>query len=205
LTKLKSADFAKRTVFNRPTREAAEDAVRTLLAWAGDDPARDGLVETPRRVVEAYEDYFSGYRAVPADVLGAMHEETAGYRDMVLLRDIRVASHCEHHIAPFIGVAHVAYLPNGQIVGLSRLARIVDVFSRRLQTQENLTAVIADAIESELQTAGVAIMISAEHHCMSMRGIRQHGVTTLTSEFRGAFETDVRLKDRFVLLTQSAR
>jgi GTP cyclohydrolase IA len=205
LTKLKTADFASRSLPQRPTRAAAEDAVRTLLAWAGDDPTRPGLVDTPRRVVEAYEEYFSGYRADPAEVLGSTFEETAGYRDMVLLRDITVASHCEHHIAPFTGVAHVAYLPNGRIVGLSKLARIVEVFSRRLQTQENLTAVIADAIESELRTAGVAVMIAAQHQCMAMRGVRQHGVTTITSEFRGAFENDVRLKDRFVLLTQTGR
>jgi GTP cyclohydrolase IA len=205
LTKFKTSDLTKRVLPVRPSREAAEAAVRTLLAWAGDDPDREGLQATPRRVVDAYDDYFSGYRADPVEALGTTFEETAGYRDMVMLRDVRVASHCEHHIAPFTGVAHVAYLPNGRIVGLSRLARVVEIFSRRLQTQENLTANIADAIEAELQTAGVAVMITAEHQCMSMRGMRQHGVSTITSEFRGAFETDVRLKDRFVLLSQAAR
>lgn len=205
MTKFKTSDLTQRALPVRPSREAAEAAVRTLLAWAGDDPDRAGLLATPRRVVDAYDDYFSGYRSDPVEALATTFEETAGYRDMVMLRDVRVASHCEHHIAPFTGVAHVAYLPNGRIVGLSRLARVVEIFSRRLQTQENLTANIADAIEAELQTAGVAVMITAEHQCMAMRGVRQHGVSTITSDFRGAFETDVRLKDRFVLLSQATR
>lgn len=189
----------------RPSREAAESAVRTLLAYAGDDPAREGLRETPRRVVEAYDDYFSGYRADATQVLGAPFPETAGYRDMVLLRDIPVASHCEHHIAPFTGLAHVAYIPRGQIVGLSRIAKLVDVFCRRLQTQENLTAVIADTLDAELASGGVAVMISAEHQCMAMRGLRQKGVQTLTMRFTGAFESTPALRDRFVLLAQGGR
>ena len=184
----------------RPSREAAEAAVRTLLAYAGDDPAREGLRET-----QAYEDYFSGYRVDATQVLGAPFPETAGYRDMVLLRDIPVASHCEHHIAPFTGVAHVAYVPRGQIVGLSRIAKLVDVFCRRLQTQENLTAVIADTLDAELASNGVAVMISAEHQCMAMRGLRQKGVQTLTMRFTGAFETTPSLRDRFVALATSGR
>ena len=160
----------------RPSREAAEAAVRTLLAFAGDDPMRAGLRDTPRRVVEAYDDYFSGYRADPGAELATTFEEAAGYRDLVLVRDIQVASHCEHHIAPFTGVAHVAYLPRGQIVGLSKIARVVDIFCRRLQTQENLTVVIADTLDAGLRTDGVAVLITAEHQCIAMRGVRQPGV-----------------------------
>lgn len=189
----------------RPTREAAEAAVRTLLAWAGDDPAREGLRDTPRRVVKAYEEYFSGYRADPGGVLAATFEQTAAYRDMVLLRDIPVASHCEHHITPFIGHAHVAYIPSGPIVGLSAIARVVEIFCRRLQTQENLTAVIADTLDAELQTEGVAVLIAAEHQCMALRGVRQRGVTTVTSRFTGSFDANAALRERFVLLAEARR
>lgn len=196
---------AKSVPIQRPTREAAEQAVRTLLAWAGDDPARAGLRDTPKRVTDAYDDYFSGYRADAGAELATTFDVVAGYKDMVLLRDIKVASHCEHHIAPFIGVAHVAYVPTGRIVGLSKLARVVEIFSRRLQTQENLTSVIADTIEAELQPAGVAVMITAEHQCMSMRGVRQHGVSTITTRFLGSFDTQAGLRDRFLLLTQAPR
>jgi GTP cyclohydrolase IA len=205
LTKVSATARPKPATQARPTREAAEAAVRTLLAWAGDDPQREGLRETPRRVVEAYEEYFSGYRADAGGVLASTFEETAGYRDMVLLRDIPVASHCEHHIAPFIGVAHVAYIPTGRIVGLSKIARVVDIFCRRLQTQENLTAVIAGTLDAELQTGGVAVLIAAEHQCMSMRGLRQPGVTTITSRFTGTFETNGAVRDRFLMLSQTGR
>lgn len=189
----------------RPTRQEAEEAVRTLLAWAGDDPARAGLLATPGRVAEAYREYFSGYAANAHDELSATFEDTSGYDDMVLLKDIRFESHCEHHIAPFLGLAHVAYLPAGRIVGLSKLARVVEIYAKRLQTQENLTSEIASAIDTALKPRGVAIMMSAEHQCMSARSVKQPHVTTVTSKFIGAFETDAALRERFVSIITAAR
>jgi GTP cyclohydrolase IA len=189
----------------RPSRAEAEEAVRTLIAWAGDDPAREGLKDTPRRVTEAFEEYFSGYRIDPADVLSKTFAETGGYDDLVMLRDIRVDSHCEHHLAPFLGVAHVAYLPSGRILGLSKIARVVELFARRLQTQEALTAQIAEAIEKALQPRGVAVLIEAEHQCMSMRGVRQPGVKTITTRFTGALESDASYRDRFLQLVHCPR
>ena len=189
----------------RPSQAEAEEAVRILIAWAGDDPAREGLKDTPRRVTEAFEEYFSGYRLDPADVLSKTFEETGGYDDLVMLRDIRVDSHCEHHLAPFLGVAHVAYLPNGRILGLSKIARVVELFARRLQTQEALTAQIAAAIEAALQPRGVAVLIEAEHQCMSMRGVRQPGVKTVTTRFTGALESDASYRDRFLQLVHRPR
>ena len=187
----------------RPSRTEAEDAVRTLLAWAGDNPARPGLVDTPQRVADAYGEYFSGYDADPHAELATTFEETSGYDDIVLLRDIRFDSHCEHHIAPFSGVAHVAYMPSGRIVGLSKLARVVEIFARRLQTQEALTGEIAAAIEDALQPKGVAVMMSAEHQCMSARGVRQPHVTTITSRFLGHFHSDAALRDRFLTMVRT--
>jgi GTP cyclohydrolase I len=185
----------------RPTREEAEQAVRTLIGWAGDDPARIGLRETPGRVVAAFEEHFRGYREDPVKVLGEpLFENEGGYDDMVLLRDIRVESHCEHHIVPFIGRAHVAYVPSGRIAGLSRLARVVEVLSKRLQTQEALTAGIADAMERALAPLGSAIMIEAEHQCMASRGVRQPSARAVTTRFRGTFESDRGLRDRFMLM-----
>ncbi len=189
----------------RPSRAEAEDAVRTLLAWAGDDPARAGLIETPARVALAYGEYFSGYAEDAAAELAATFEETTGYDDMVLLKDIRFESHCEHHIAPFAGVAHVAYLPAGRIVGLSKLARVVEIYARRLQTQEALTGEIATAIADALNAKGVAVMMSAEHTCMSARGVRQPHVTIVTSRFLGQFESDASLRDRFIALVHAGR
>jgi GTP cyclohydrolase IA len=189
----------------QPSRAEAEDAVRTLLAWAGDDPLREGLKDTPRRVTEAFEEYFSGYRQDPMYVLSKTFEEAGGYDDLVMLRDIRVESHCEHHIAPFLGVAHVGYLPNGRILGISKIARVVEIFARRLQTQETLTAQIADAIETALRPRGVAVLIEAEHQCMSMRGVRQPGVKTITTRFTGALEQDASYRDRFLQLTNRER
>ena len=186
----------------RPSRAEAEDAVRTLLAWAGDDPTRPGLQDTPGRVVEAYGEYFSGYNADAAAELATTFEETSGYDDIVLLKDIRFQSHCEHHIAPFTGVAHVAYMPSGRIVGLSKLARVVEIFARRLQTQETLTGEIALVIQDTLQPRGVAVMMSAQHTCMSARGVRQPHVTTVTSRFLGAFESDASARDRFLAMIQ---
>ncbi|MBX9589134.1 MAG: GTP cyclohydrolase I FolE [Hyphomonadaceae bacterium] len=189
----------------RPSREEAENAVRTLIGWAGDDPDREGLRDTPRRVTEAFEEYFSGYRLDAADVLSKTFDEAGGYDDLIMLRDIRVASHCEHHLAPFLGVAHVAYLPNGRILGISKIARVVEVFAKRLQTQEALTAQIADAIENALQPRGVAVLIEAEHQCMSTRGVRQPGVKTITTRFTGAMEADASYRDRFLQMVHGQR
>ena len=186
----------------RPTRQEAEDAVRTLLAWAGDDPTRAGLRETPGRVADAYGEYFSGYRQDPEAELATGFEETAGYNDMVMLSGIRFESHCEHHIAPFYGKAHVGYIPNGRIVGLSKIARVVEIFARRLQTQETLTSEIAKTIELGLGAKGVAVMMSAEHQCMAMRGVRQTNVATITTHFLGRFESDEALRARFIALAQ---
>ena len=186
----------------RPSREQALEAVRTLLAWAGDDPDRPGLVDTPKRVVDAYAEWFEGYDADVAKELSRTFEDVQGYDDMVLLRDIEVESHCEHHMAPFLGKAYVAYMPNEKVVGISKLARVVEIFSRRLQTQEVLTNQIAEAIESHLQPAGVAVMIDAEHQCMTTRGVHHRHVSTITTRFTGDFKTDSALKDRFLKLAQ---
>ena len=186
----------------RPSREEALKAVRTLLAWAGDDPDREGLRDTPRRVVDAYGEWFDGYDADPAKELSRTFEDVQGYDDMVLLRDIEVESHCEHHMAPFLGKAYVAYIPQEKVVGISKLARVVEIFARRLQTQETLTQLIAEAIESNLQPAGVAIMIDAEHQCMTTRGVHHRHVSTITTRFTGVFKTDAALKDRFLRLAK---
>ena len=186
----------------RPSREEALKAVRTLLAWAGDNPDRPGLIDTPKRVVDAYGEWFGGYDADVAKELSRTFEDVQGYDDMVLLRDIEVESHCEHHMAPFIGKAYVAYIPREKVVGISKLARVVEIFSRRLQTQETLTQLIAEAIESNLQPAGVAIMIDAEHQCMTTRGVHHRHVSTITTRFTGDFKTDAALKDRFLALAK---
>jgi GTP cyclohydrolase I len=201
----KTADVPRRAMRKRPSRTEAEEAVRTLIAWAGDDPSREGLKETPRRVTEAFEEYFAGYRLDPAEALAKTFDETGGYDDLVMLRDIRVESHCEHHIAPFLGVAHIAYLPNGRIVGISKIARVVEIFAKRLQTQETMTAQIADAIEKALQPRGVAVLIEAEHQCMSTRGVRQPGVKTITTRFTGALESDASYRDRFLQMVHGNR
>jgi len=189
----------------RPSREEAEAAVRTLIAWAGDDPAREGLLETPRRVVKAYEELFAGYRQDANKHLTRVFDEVDGYKDMVLVRDIPFISHCEHHIAPFIGKAHIAYYPRRGVVGLSKLARIVDTFARRLQTQEALSAQIVNAIDAALNTRGVAVMIEAEHTCMSMRGVKKDGVSTVTTQFTGVFRSQPNEQIRFLTLLRGAR
>jgi GTP cyclohydrolase I len=186
----------------RPSREEALKAVRTLLAWAGDNPDREGLRDTPQRVVDAYGEWFDGYDADPAIELSRTFEDVQGYDDMVLLRDIEVESHCEHHMAPFLGKAYVAYIPREKVVGISKLARVVEIFARRLQTQETLTQLIAEAIESNLQPAGVAILIDAEHQCMTTRGVHHRHVSTITTRFTGDFKTDAALKDRFLKLAK---
>ncbi len=187
-----------------PTRAQAEDAVRTLLAWTGDDPTREGLLDTPKRVAKAFEEWFSGYNGDATDILSRTFKEVSGYDDIVMLRNIEVQSHCEHHMAPFIGVAHVAYLPTDRIVGLSKLARLVEMYSKRLQTQENLTAQISQAIMDELNPRGVAVMITAEHQCMSTRGVGHNGVDTVTTRFAGVFKDCAEMRMRFLRLTEKA-
>ena len=189
----------------RPSQAEVEDAVRTLIAWTGDDPAREGLRDTPRRVAAAFEEYYAGYRLDPNEVLSRTFDEASGYDDLVMLRDIRVESHCEHHMTPSLGVAHVAYLPHGRIVGISKIARVVEIFGKRLQTQETITAQIADAIEAALRPRGVAVLIEAEHQCMSMRGVRQPGVKTITTRFTGALEQDASYRDRFLQMVHGTR
>jgi GTP cyclohydrolase IA len=184
----------------RPSREEAEGAVQTLLRWTGDNPSREGLLDTPARMVKAYEDMFSGYGEDPEAELGRTFEEVAGYDDMVLIRDIAFHSHCEHHVVPIIGKAHVAYLPDSRVVGLSKIARVVSIFARRLQTQESMTAQIADCIQDVLNPRGVAVMIEAEHMCMAMRGIRLSGSTTLTTRFTGGFVDNPHEQVRFMTM-----
>ena len=184
----------------RPSREEAEEAVRVLLRWAGDDPAREGLRDTPGRVTRAYEEFFAGYDVDPTEELSRTFEETEGYDEMVLLRDITFESHCEHHMVPIIGKAHVAYLPKSRVVGISKLARVVDVFAKRLQTQEMMTVQIADAIDRALEPRGVAVVIDAEHQCMTTRGVHKPGVTTLTSHMVGAFKENPDVRREFMAL-----
>ncbi|MDP1985755.1 GTP cyclohydrolase I FolE [Phenylobacterium sp.] len=182
----------------RPTREEAMAAVRTLIAWAGDDPRREGVIDTPKRVVDAYAEWFEGYGADPAKELSRTFEDVQGYDDIVMLRGIEVESHCEHHMAPFLGKAYVAYMPTNRVVGISKLARVVEIFAKRLQTQETMTMQVADAIEDHLSAAGVAVLIDAEHQCMSTRGVHHHDVSTITTQFRGVFRTDKVLQQRFM-------
>jgi GTP cyclohydrolase I len=189
----------------RPSREEAEEAVRTMILWAGDNPEREGLLDTPRRVVKAYEEFFAGYGEDPKDVLSRTFEEVEGYDDMVVIRDIDVESHCEHHMVPIIGKAHVAYLPDRKVVGLSKLARIVETFARRLQTQETMTAQIADAIEAALEPKGVAVIIDATHQCMTTRGVYKRDAFTVTTQLRGAFKEDERMERRFLQAIQAGR
>ncbi|HAJ18980.1 MAG TPA: GTP cyclohydrolase I FolE [Rhodospirillaceae bacterium] len=183
-----------------PSREEAEAAVRTLLLWAGDDPDREGLLGTPDRVVRSYEEFFAGYAENPTDMLSRTFEETEGYDEMVLLRDIPFESHCEHHMVPIIGTAHVAYLPNQRVVGISKLARTVEIFAKRLQIQEKMTAQIADAIQQALDPRGVAVVLNAQHQCMTTRGVKKPGVGMITSRMLGAFKEDRSLKADFMAL-----
>jgi GTP cyclohydrolase IA len=182
----------------RPTRKEAEEAVKTLLLWAGEDPAREGLVDTPRRVAKAYEDWFGGYDLDPISFLERTFEEVDGYDEMIVLRDITFESHCEHHMAPIIGKAHVGYLPNNKIVGISKLARVVDAFARRFQVQEKLTAQIAQCIQGVLNPKGVGVVVDAVHQCMTTRGIHKAGVSMVTSQMLGAFRNDARTRAEFL-------
>lgn len=197
-------DFpASGQIESRPTQEQAEDAVRILLRWAGEDPQREGLLDTPKRVAASYKELFSGYGLSPQDVLGRTFEEVSGYDDLVLVKDIPFYSSCEHHMLPIHGRAHVAYLPNGRVLGLSKIARVVEIFGRRLQTQENMTAQISAAINETLKPRGVAVMIEAEHMCMAMRGIQKQGATTLTTTFTGDFKTNASDQARFLSLVRN--
>ncbi|MBY5552156.1 GTP cyclohydrolase I FolE [Rhizobium leguminosarum] len=188
---------------DRPSQQEAEEAVRVLLRWAGDDPTREGLLETPARVVKSYRELFSGYDMATEDVLGRTFEEVAGYDDMVLVKDIPFYSHCEHHMVPIIGKAHVAYMPDGRVLGLSKIARVVEIYGRRLQTQETMTAQIARAIDDTLNPRGVAVLIEAEHMCMAMRGVQKQGSTTLTTTFTGTFKTEPADQARFMTMVRS--
>ena len=185
-------------VASRPSREEAEDAIRTLLKWAGDDPTREGLRDTPERVARAYEDWFSGYNEDPEEFLLRTFEEVEGYDDMIVLKDIRFESHCEHHLAPIIGRAHVGYLPTSKVVGISKLARVVDAYARRLQVQEKMNAQIAHTIDAVLQPKGVAVVIEAAHQCMTTRGVHKPGVSMITSHMLGAFRTDPSTRREFL-------
>ena len=188
----------KKTI--KPTREEAMDAVRIMLAWAGDDPTREGLLETPKRVVKAYEEFINGYNKDPDEMVNKTFEEVAGYDEMILLQDLQLESTCEHHMAPILGKAHVAYIPNKRVVGISKLARIVDVYGKRLQTQETMTAQIADTIQRVLDPKGVAVVIDAAHQCMTTRGVHKENSTTITSRMIGVFRSDYRTRSEFMNL-----
>ena len=200
--KLNVAKSLSQKPFPRPSRDEAEAAVRTLIAWAGDDPTREGLLETPRRVTKAYGEFFAGYGESPREILKKTFKEVGGYDDIVLVKDIPFSSHCEHHMVPFVGKAHIAYLPHDGVVGISKLARLVEVFSKRLQVQENLTAQIIDAINEHLNPRGAAVMLEAEHMCMSIRGVRAHGALTVTQRFTGVFAEEKSEQDRFFTMVR---
>jgi len=189
----------------RPARADVEAAIRLVIEWAGDDPDREGLVDTPARVVRAYEDFFEGYKTDPEELLARTFEETGDYDDMIVLRDMRLESHCEHHIVPIIGKAHVAYLPADRVVGISKLARVVEVYAKRLQIQETLTTQVADTIQKVLRPRGVAVVIEAAHMCMTTRGIRKPGVSMVTRRFHGEFKTDRDLRQEFLRSIEASK
>lgn len=193
-----SESIISRTVESKPSQQDAEAAVRTLMRWAGDDPSREGLLGTPNRVVRAYEEFFAGYDTDPADMLSRTFEETDGYDEMVLLRNVTFESHCEHHMVPIIGVAHVAYIPERRVVGISKLARVVEAFAKRLQIQERLTMQIANTIEAILQPIGVGVVIEAQHQCMTSRGVHKPGVAMVTSCMLGAFRDNPATRSEFL-------
>ena len=183
-----------------PSREEAMQAVKTLIAWAGDNPNREGLIETPKRVVDAYKEFFEGYKMNPDEILSKTFEEVEGYDEMVIIKNIRLESHCEHHIVPILGIAHVAYMPNKKVVGISKLARLVDVFAKRLQIQETLTAQIAETIQRVLDPLGVAVLIDASHQCMTTRGVHKPESSTVTKRMLGVFKTDENVRSEFMEL-----
>ena len=186
----------------KPSREEAMEAVKTLISWAGDDPSREGLIETPKRVVKAYEEFFAGYEQDASKVLGKTFEDVNGYDDIVFLRDINIDSHCEHHMVPIAGKAHVAYLPKDKVVGISKLARVIEIFAKRIQTQETMTMQIINTIDEALDPFGTAIMIDAKHQCMTTRGINKPNVSTVTTKFSGLFAKDAELRNRFMQLVK---
>ena len=190
---------------SKPTEKEVHDAVRKLLLWAGDDPDREGLIETPDRVVRSYKEFFSGYEEDPEKVLGKTFEEVEGYDEVVIVRNIRVESHCEHHMVPIVGVAHVGYIPNKRVVGISKLARVVDIYGKRLQTQETMTALIADTIDRVLEPKGVAVVIDANHECMSTRGIHKTESSTITSRMLGSFRDNVETRAEFMNLINAPK
>jgi GTP cyclohydrolase I len=204
IEKMDATDMTE-TADTRPSRSEAEAAVRTLISWAGDNPDREGLIDTPSRVVRAYEEFFEGYDEDPAEVLGRTFEEVEGYNDIVMLRDISLESHCEHHMVPILGKAHIAYMPINSVVGISKLARVIEIYAKRLQTQETMTAQIAETIVSALKPAGVAVMIEAKHQCMTTRGIKKPDVATITTQFTGVFKDDPRMEERFFRLVRGDR
>jgi GTP cyclohydrolase I len=195
---LKKKENRKERKERRPSRKQAEDAVRTLLLWAGEDPRREGMIDTPKRVAHAYEDWFSGYKADPVKYLRRTFEEVEGYDEMIVLRDITFESHCEHHMAPIIGKAHVGYLPSDKVVGISKLARVVEAFARRFQVQEKMTAQIANCINDVLAPRGVGVVIDASHQCMTTRGVHKSGVSMVTSQMLGLFRKDARTRAEFL-------
>ena len=190
---------------NGIARAEAESAVRTLLQWAGEDPSREGLIDTPKRVVKAYGDWFSGYAVDPDEYLQRTFEEVAGYDEMIVLRDIEYESHCEHHMAPIIGRVHVGYIPNGRVVGISKLARVVDAYARRFQVQEKMTAQIAQCVQRALQPQGVAVVVEGAHECMTTRGVHKRGVSMLTSSMLGTFRDDARTRNEFLRFLEGCR
>ena len=202
---LAKVDRGRLPTEGRPDRSEVEEAVRTLIRWAGDDPTRDGLRDTPDRVVRSFEEFFSGYAVDPVSLLKRTFEETEGYDEIVMLRDILFESHCEHHILPIIGKAHIAYLPASRVVGISKLARLVEVFAKRLQIQEKMTAQIANTIDEVLQPNGVAVVIEAAHQCMTTRGIHKPGVTMVTSRMLGAFRDDAKTRREFLAMIGTHR
>ena len=189
----------------KPSRRQAEEAIRTLLLWAGEDTRREGLIDTPKRVARAYEDWFSGYKVNPYEFLERTFEEVEGYDEMIVLRDISFESHCEHHMAPIIGLAHVGYLPRNKVVGISKLARVVEAYARRFQVQEKMTAQIANCIQEVLQPKGVAVVIDAKHQCMTTRGIHKPGVSMVTSQMIGGFRKDARTRSEFLRMLEAKR
>ena len=199
------ADLSITSLEPRPSRAEAEAAMRTLLRWAGDNPNREGLIDTPARVVRAYEEFFAGYDTDPVELLARSFEETDGYDEMVVLRDIRLESHCEHHVVPIIGRAHIAYLPAGRVVGISKLARVLEVYAKRLQIQEKLTSQVANCINDVLKPKGVAVVIEAAHQCMTTRGIHKPGVSMVTSRMLGAFRDDPSTRREFLAMIAGPR
>tara|TARA_B100001113_G_scaffold323689_1_gene294852 strand:- start:1382 stop:1993 length:612 start_codon:yes stop_codon:yes gene_type:complete len=196
-------DIQEKKILPRPSAEEAMEAVKTLLAYAGDDPLREGLLETPKRVIKSYDEFFGGYHEDPEEVLAKTFEQVEGYDEMVIVKGIRVESHCEHHMAPIIGVAHVGYIPDNRVVGISKLARIVDIFGKRLQTQETMTAQVADTINNVLKPKGVAVVIDAAHQCMTTRGIHKTETSTVTSRMLGAFKENASTRTEFMNLIDS--